>query len=273
MRVFILLSFCVLPLFATKLLDYNIYDRNDRVDITLSFDSAYKGHVTQKKENNFILLTLNELSFDKEKEQEFKSPILKKMLIKPEQNKVLIMFEAPNDTFLTLSDTNNKISLRIRALNKELAQSPNASAIPTNDVQEAKPSLNLETKEELKPKSSSLDGFDYVNYVLVLLVLFILLAVLWWIKNSLKKKTFNIKEFDLIYQRYLDKHNQFVILDYNDKRYVMIIGNSNVILDISDINKEHTNLQTQAKSEKSFNSIFEENKQKLQNLIQKNQGT
>ncbi len=45
----LLLSILALPLFAVELISYNIYDRNDRVDLMLSFDSAYGGKISQKK--------------------------------------------------------------------------------------------------------------------------------------------------------------------------------------------------------------------------------
>ncbi|MCW1541649.1 hypothetical protein OLS40_08395, partial [Campylobacter jejuni] len=33
--------FLILPLYSVELISYNIYDRNDRVDLMLSFDNAY----------------------------------------------------------------------------------------------------------------------------------------------------------------------------------------------------------------------------------------
>lgn len=45
----LLLSILALPLFAVELISYNIYDRNDRVDLMLSFDSAYGVKFLRKK--------------------------------------------------------------------------------------------------------------------------------------------------------------------------------------------------------------------------------
>lgn len=45
----LLLSILALPLFAVELISYNIYDRNDRVDLMLSFDSAYGVNFSEKE--------------------------------------------------------------------------------------------------------------------------------------------------------------------------------------------------------------------------------
>ena len=37
----LVLFFLILPLYSVELISYNIYDRNDRVDLMLSFDNAY----------------------------------------------------------------------------------------------------------------------------------------------------------------------------------------------------------------------------------------
>lgn len=45
----LVLFFLILPLYSVELISYNIYDRNDRVDLMLSFDNAYNGKISQKK--------------------------------------------------------------------------------------------------------------------------------------------------------------------------------------------------------------------------------
>ncbi|MBK1974062.1 hypothetical protein JG677_08405 [Campylobacter sp. TTU-622] len=80
----------------------------------------------------------------------------------------------------------------------------------------------------------------------------------------LYKKNIDIKNFNIIFQKPLDRNNQFMILEYNSKRYVMIIGQSNLLLESSEIpvDKMEKDLE-----DKNFNSFFEENKRKIQNLI------
>lgn len=49
----LVLFFLILPLYSVELISFNIYDRNDRVDLMLSFDNAYNGKISQKKRKKF----------------------------------------------------------------------------------------------------------------------------------------------------------------------------------------------------------------------------
>ncbi|EOD4832591.1 hypothetical protein ACJU1S_001801, partial [Campylobacter upsaliensis] len=104
-----------------------------------------------------------------------------------------------------------------------------------------------------------IESYDYTNYILVMLVLMLLLIVLWW----LKKTNVNSKNFGGIkFQRNIDRNNQLVVLDYENKRYVLIIGNSNLLLESKEIPQEEAKV-----NEENFNSFFENNKRKIQNII------
>ncbi|MBK1994190.1 hypothetical protein FSE90_08010 [Campylobacter novaezeelandiae] len=80
----------------------------------------------------------------------------------------------------------------------------------------------------------------------------------------LNRKNVNIKNFSIIFQKPLDRNNQFMILEYNLKRYVMIIGQSNLLLESTEISDDKIQKDS---NDKNFNSFFEENKRKIQNLI------
>lgn len=160
---------------------------------------------------------------------------------------------------LELSSINDKFGVRIRAIEQGKAvASPTTTA---NNSQELMP----------KPKSTSLEGYDYTNYILVMLTLVILLIVLWWFKKTMIYKNNNVsRDFTIIFQRFLDKNNQLVVFDHANKRYTMIIGNSNVLLESIEIPEEQTIKHTE-KTEKNFDSFFEENKKRIQNLIEQRQ--
>lgn len=71
-----------------------------------------------------------------------------------------------------------------------------------------------------------------------MLILVILLIVLWWFKKTMVYKNNNVsRDFTMIFQRFLDKNNQLVIFDHANKRYTMIIGNSNVLLESVEIQR------------------------------------
>ncbi|MBS4406361.1 hypothetical protein [Campylobacter vulpis] len=237
-----------LPLFSAKLINYNIYDRNDRVDLMLSFDSAYQGKISQKKEGEFALLSFEGLEA-KEELKSLSSKLINKIQISSKNNATHIMFQTREKLDFSISVINDKFGLRIRAL-------PEGTNLP---------SLSQPIKQEaskqggLMPKPKDIESYDYTNYILVMLVLVLLLIILWWFKKTnVSSKNFGGIKF----QRNIDKNNQLVVLDYENKRYILIVGNSNLLLESKEIPQEEVKV-----GEENFNSFFENNKRKIQNII------
>lgn len=263
----IFLFFLALPLFGVELINYNIYDRNDRVDVMLSFDNAYNGNISQKTEKNFTLLTLSGLKYPKEELKNLNSSLVDKVQISSKDGKTYIMFQNKTKVSLNISSINDKFGIRIRLTNEDLNKNSNSSSAKLLNTD----TLNELSTQEIQPKNSSLEKYDYTQYILVMLVLVLLLIVLWWFKRTMNTKKFlDSKNFNVLFQRPLDKNNQFMILDYKNKRYVMIIGASNLLLESSEIPEEEIQKKEENREE-NFDSVFEENKRKIQNIIQKRQ--
>lgn len=257
MRLFILF-FLILPLYGVKLISYDIYDRNDRVDLMLSFDNAYSGKISQKKEKNLTLLTFSDLSYSKDDLKELHSKLVDKISISSKNNNTYIMLQNKQNINLELSSINDKFGIRARAVEQGNAQ---VATTALNSTQDLMP----------KPKSTSLEGYDYTNYILVMLILVILLIVLWWFKKTMIYKNNNAsRDFTLIFQRFLDKNNQLIVFDHANKRYTVIIGNSNVLLESAEIPQDQITKHAE-KTEKNFDSFFEDNKKRIQNLIEQRQ--
>ncbi|EMY2788187.1 hypothetical protein AAIL10_001126 [Campylobacter jejuni] len=257
----LVLFFLILPLYSVELISYNIYDRNDRVDLMLSFDNAYNGKISQKKEKNLTLLTFSDLTYSKDELKELNSQLVDKISISSKNNNTYIMLQNKQNINLELSSINDKFGVRIRAIEQGKANIESVPTTTANNSQELMP----------KPKSTSLEGYDYTNYILVMLILVILLIVFWWFKKTMVYKNNNVsRDFTMIFQRFLDKNNQLVVFDHANKRYTMIIGNSNVLLESVEIPEEQTIKHTE-KTEKNFDSFFEENKKRIQNLIEQRQ--
>ncbi|EAL5902908.1 hypothetical protein DSE64_05115 [Campylobacter lari] len=247
---FIWILLLALPLFGAKILDYNIYPREDRVDITFSFDVPYKEGISQKKKDGIIIFTLNAKSA-KEEDRALNSDIIKKIKIFSEDKKTFIALNVGDKIQIT-ADAIGEYGLRLRA---------------------QKEGVNLSTKKSLEEKNEEIkmQEYDFTNYILVVSVLILLLVGLWFLKIYLRQKHPLDRNFNLIFQRPLDRHNQLVVFEYGLKRYTMIIGNSNVLLETNEalIKNEEQNKAPQKPKEKDFDSYFEENKQRLQNLLLK----
>ncbi|OCX43343.1 hypothetical protein A7X81_08895 [Campylobacter ornithocola] len=247
---FIWILLFALPLFGAKILDYNIYPREDRVDITFSFDVPYKEGISQKKKDGIIIFTLNAQSA-KEEDKTLNSSIIKKVKIFSESKKTFIALSV-GDKIQINADTIGEYGLRLRA---------------------QKEGVNLTTKKSLDEKSKevSMQEYDFTNYILVVSILILLFIALWFLKIYLKQKHPLDRNFNLIFQRPLDRYNQLVVFEYGLKRYTMVIGKSNIILETTEavIKNEEQNKTSQKPKEKDFDSYFEENKQRLQNLLLK----
>ncbi len=246
MKRICLLLILALPLFATKLLEYKIHnEQKDSVNITLSFDSTYNGRIEEERNKEMLRLTLNGVSYAKEELKTINSPLITKMLISPKENKTIIALEVKADVRLNTQSINDSTGLMIRALDKEA------------------PTGTLSFRQE--PQKSNFGGkFDYTSYIIIVSVLIVLLGILWWLSRGMKGKS-HAKEFRVLFQRALDRQNKFVILEFDSKHYIMVVGSSNVLLDV--VEKGSQKPQVDEKKPKSFENFFKENKERLQKLI------
>lgn len=251
---FLLLFCAALPLFGAKILDYNIYPRDDRIDLTFSFDAPYVGGISQSKKDNILIVTLDAKT-SKEEDQIINSDIVKKVKIFSQGEKTLIALNLGEKVEIKADSIGDKFGLRLRAQKEGVASS---SSIRQTSIS---PEENLRTNKQE-------DNYDFTNYILVMSVLLLLLIGLWILKIYLRSKYPLDRNFSLIFQRSLDRHNQLVVFEYGAKRYTMVIGNSNLVLETSEVLIEEKAIKSNPK-EKDFNSYFEENKQRLQNLLLK----
>ena len=270
------------PLFAVNLIDIKSFiDKNESVNITLSFDGAFNGEIAEKRDKEAVLLTLNGVNYGKKETRTLNSPLISEMLISPDKNKTSIMLKAAENVRVNAEKINNNTGIMVRALSQNAQGTGlNLAALTLNDSQQ----------------SVRFQGYDFTNYVLILVLLFVLLGIFWWLSRSLKKGRFAGKEFRVLFQRPLDKSNKFAIIEYDSKRYTMILGTSNILLDSIDLNEANSGLNSvnsgvnsgssvnsglnsgsnsgassqnskNDKKQRSFESFFEENKQRLQRLI------
>lgn len=248
MKRICLLLILALPLFATKLLEYKIHnEQKDSVNITLSFDSTYNGKIEEERNKEMLRLTLNGVNYAKEELKTINSSLITKMLISPnpKENKTIIALEVKDDVRLNTQNINDNTGLMIRALDKQA------------------PTGTLSFRQE--PQKSNFGGkFDYTSYIIIVSILIVLLGILWWLSRGMKGKS-QAKQFRVLFQRALDRQNKFVILEFDSKHYIMVVGSSNVLLDV--VEKGSQKPQTEEKKPKSFENFFNENKERLQKLI------
>ena len=164
-----LLFFLILitQIFATTLMTYNIYDRSDRIDIMLSFDSPYDGQIYQESSNNPVTLRLNNLSYNKIISKDIDSKIAQKLTIKPDKSSLAITITSKDQIGVIASKTTDGFGLRIRI---------KSTSKPKQKEQTAA-FLSQNTKKSMYANDNLLD----TRYITVVAILFFMLIIMFWI--------------------------------------------------------------------------------------------
>lgn len=257
MRKIILSALFCINLFATSLLTYNVYQREDRLDIVLGFDSPYMGQIIQKPYNiPFYTLTFNDLVYDGIVDKNLNATLADNMQISSKGNQTFITFKSSktldmNAVFLD----KEKFSIRVRLSPKDNLASQVVSNNSLNDLSK-KP--NIEQSLNFNQKESDVN----TKYIIVVGILCALILILLFLKKKISQnggKIFQInnKNLNIKYERYLDKNNRFMVLEYEKQSYVVIVGNTNLLLDKKGISSPSEN----------FEAYFEQNKAKIQNML------
>ena len=273
MRLLFVLVSAITWLSASNLLTYNVYERSDRVDVMLSFDAPHEGGISQKNDATSITLTINELNYDKMIEKSINSPIIQELTIIPEKNNTLkVILKSDKKVSVVASKTVDGFGLRIRG---SIMQAPIQSS-------EAAPSSVTSSST---PNSAS--SFDFVDtrYILVIIVLLALLGVMLWIKrrignfpmrSNIKAKgsgkswlfnpqTGTQQEVTLLHKKQVDPQNSVVLFEYGSVRYLVMTGNSNVLLEKFQ--------NGEVKDDSDFEKVFEDNRRRLDDYLKLQQDT
>ncbi|WP_172200992.1 excinuclease ABC subunit A [Campylobacter sp. RM16188] len=270
MRILSAIFALAISLFASNLLTYNIYERSDRVDIMLSFDAPYEGNIFQKHENDMTMLIFNALNFDQVVDKNINSKILQEIYIEPKQNSVVLSLKSSSNVAVTASKTTDGFGLRVRVIQTALGSAENENRL--SSVQINAPSPIPSQSEE------SLVG---ARYYMVIGVLFALLITLFIIKRTIRArgglpyaKTPKFANLfsknknggvEVLYEKPLDRFNKVMLLSHMNKKYLVLVGNSNVLLDKFGEDK--------IENEDDFEAFFEENKRKLGQFLEERQNS
>lgn len=265
MRLFVALLVLLSWLNASNLLTYNVYERSDRVDVMLSFDAPHEGSISQKNDATSITLTINDLGYDKMIEKSINSNIIQELTIIPEKNNTLkVVLKSDKKVSVIASKTVDGFGLRIRS---SVMQAPTQSS--SEAVSSSLPTV----------PSSSADLID-TRYIIVIAILLFLVFVMFWIKKRLAIQTikpsnsaaqkggkswlFNPKtgtqqEVTLLHKKQIDNQNSVVLFEYGTIKYLVMTGNSNVLLEKFQ--------NGEVKDDTDFEKVFEENRRRLDDYL------
>ncbi len=272
---YLLIFLLPLSLYASKILSYNIYERSDRADVMITFDTPYTGVIKQSIGKNRIVIKLGDATIESSKIKRVNSDFLHSLTITPLKNRIQILATVSPNVRLIASKTADAYGLRLRFTKKTLSHkkstdsaTPNLSSLPTKKGTEISTSYyivvgmlligiivllilkkKIITKNESKKQSSWLFNENNKDAQ----------------ENSLKNEktvanfTQTDKNVSIRFQKNINSSNSVVMLDFGDESYLVLMGNSNILLDKFKENKPS--------SQQEFDSILQERNQELEDFL------
>lgn len=243
----------LLPVFAwgSKILSYNVYDRNDRVDVMLTFDTPYEGVLRQNRQGDTIVVKLEAASIESPIIKSITSKYLKKLTIAPQGEQIEIVAAIASDVTMQASKTSDSYGLRLRFITPAAVE---ASVEPTPVDETSLTGLPTKRSNEFER-----------SYYIVIAILIIGIGILFWLKQSIAKKTaagqtlqppkspwlFNksapsavdtaapsptVQTSDLggvqiRFQKAINATHTVAMLDYGTMSYLVLLGNTTILLD------------------------------------------
>ena len=230
--------------YASKILSYNIYDRTDRVDVMITFDTPYEGTIKQSLSDSNILIKLEEASIESAKVKRLSSKYISSIAITPMSGYTQIAANVPPSVTLQASKTSDSYGLRLRFT---------AAARSSNAIKEPKQAESALLSSLPTKKSDDIAQ----SYYIVIEVLIIGIIILFYIKkrvstppspkktsswlfaqNSPQEQTKTVQpasipnnDVSIRFQKSLDGQNSVVMLDFGEQSYLVLMGKNNILLD------------------------------------------
>ena len=267
MTKFFLLLLLPFALHASKILSYNVYDRTDRVDVMITFDTPYEGKIKQSITSSKIIIKLEAASIEATKSKSLNSKYLNSINIIPLSGYTKIIASVPKSTKLQASKTSDAYGLRLRFSNK-------VSTKITPKQTEA----NVLTNNTLPTQKS---GDMSQSYYVVIGILFIGIVILFILKNKIptpgnQKKSnswlFKVAkeaqgqqtdDVSIRFQKNINEQNSVVMLDFVGQSYLVLMGTNNILLDKFTDNKPVT--------QDDFDTILQNRHQELDAFLNEEQ--
>ena len=252
-------------IYGSKILSYNIYDRSDRVDVMITFDTPYDGVIKQSKTQSKIVIKLQGAKIESAKIKKLSTKFLKSISITPMSDHTQIVASIPSSVRFIASKTSDSYGLRLRFTNKAIKKQTTKQAVGSSSGLNGLLST-LPTKQEDDMSQS---------YYMVIAILVLGIVILFFLKRKItydnSKKVSNgwlFKEenaktpiatndvndanFDsnvsIRFQKAINDDNSVVMLDFGQASYLVLMGNGNILLDKFTDDKPTT--------QEDFNSIL-----------------
>ena len=294
LRLFFTLFASFVYLQAGNLLTYNLYSRAENFDIVLSFDEPYNAQIRQQNQDGKIILLLENTKIKENFSQALNSKFINSISIMNFQGQMLgIELKSDKNLQITPAKNPDKMSMLIRItpkaisnfselgaqktssvdgkytslivvlsllcialviirkrLDKKIKNAKIAKAVqknPSSSENSRKTEQSVEQKPEQKPEQNTQKNIESKKTDFA---------------SELANADFEIENTaKIIFEKPLDDRNKVVLFEHNARKYLVLTGSSNVLLD----RFGEDNIRTQS----DFELFFEQNKNMLANFISK----
>jgi len=264
-KLFLVLILLPTISFSAKILSHNIYERTDRIDIMITFDTPYEGTLYQSKQSNHIKLTLHGATVEEPITKNLSNQFLSSLTIAPIGDHAEIILSTPSKTDLMASKTIDGYGLRLR-LSKSASSKKNLLETSASSVNKALPTQKRNSSVELS-----------TGYYIAIALLFIAVVILYFFRKRVSSSTkggswlmgkglgeTSMQSADIVFQKPIDANNRVVLIEFQKRRYLVISGNSNMLLDTFTTDNKPIRTQEQ------FNKMLSKNSDKLDEFMSLN---
>ena len=279
---YLLLFLLPFSLQASKILSYNIYDRTDRADVMITFDTPYDGVIKQNISKSKIIIKLSGASIESSKIKNVSSKFLHSITVTPLSGQTQIVASVPASVKLIASKTSDAYGLRLRFTN---------TLAKKNSIKN-KPAVTSTSLSALPTKKS--DDMS-TSYYIVVTILIIGILILFILKKKIATKNIQNQQspwlfqenkannetqtntqapqaktadapisdtnndISIRFQKTLNEKNSVVMLDFGVQSYLVLMGANNILLDKFKDDKPTT--------QEDFESILQNRHQELDDFL------
>jgi hypothetical protein len=193
--------FLVSLIYAANLIDVNFFEDKNKLDILFSLDDKFNGKIIKIDNNKYLIKNVES---DKEIEKNFNNFFINSIIITPQKEGILLDIISKQKYKISIALTPDGYGIRVR--------------IKSNEI----------VKNSLPPMPKT--EFSYTRYFIVVAILIILAIILLYLKRrGINTKLPALKnDMRVLSQKFIDAKNKVVLFEYQNRKYLMLIGNTNI---------------------------------------------
>lgn len=235
--------------FASNLLSISVNEGHDNVELNMNFDKPFSGTMEQNSTATVTALAVNGISIDSKKDISLsQNPLIKRVIMTKAGDKAVnLIFETKQEITLEATKNNDGYKLQLKAIAKPgVIKEGNKTEANASEVTKPEPVGDLSAQDD---SGLGWRYFAMIGFLLVMIAIMLYVKKRFGIKAAKRAPTANtggglfssskaapkgvedIPELTIISQNYLDQTNRLMLVEFNKVRYLLLVGNSNAVVD------------------------------------------